>query len=845
MLYLPLLIAAVGFITAVLALFALFQVGMQEERNRLQHIVKTQASLIEAVAIYDKSQADAGKQNEAFDATLSQIINAHKKIGHMGKTGEFVIGRLIDGKAAILVHDDETGESSFQAVTYSAAPLLKALNGESGIIIAKDYDNIDVMAAFEPVKELGIGLVVKVDTAELYQPFINAAAVVGFFSLLTLLGGIYVSRKLAEPVLRQEQILSDLYDSQRDLNSAQALAHLGSWRWNMIDNSEEWSDEQFRIFGYELGEVSPSYELFLKHLHPDDKRQIIDAVDLAVKASKPYDINFRIITKSGEVRFISAKGSIIRDELGAPILMVGTVLDITEKKKHEQKLIEEKTRAERFLSVSGTMIVNMDLSGRAIGINDSGCTVIGCNVKEVVGRNWCTSFLPLEEQNKAKECFADVIKNPDGGIRKVEYKIVTRKNGLRLISWRIIATKDINGRPSGVLCSGEDVTDTKEAEKKFQSLSHRNETILNAAGDGIYGIDGNGLTTFINPIAASMLGYSEEELIGHPLHDIIHHTKEDGNSFPSHECPINKAARDGATQKITKDIFWRKDGTSFPVEYTATPIAGQGSGLSGAVVVFRDVTKQLALQAQVVQTSKLATLGEMATGVAHELNQPLNVIRMATHNIVRKIENDKLDVDYLREKLFRITSQTERASAIINHMRIFGRESSGPKEKLDVAKVVESSIDLVGEQLRLASIDVAVDIPQTPCLILGHAVQLEQVMLNLLANARDALQENRATGDRKIIIKVKTLAEKNKAQIVFSDSAGGIDAKVIDRIFEPFFTTKDVGKGTGLGLSISYGIIGEMDGNISVKNINDGASFTIELPLLNEQQERVPDVEYA
>jgi C4-dicarboxylate-specific signal transduction histidine kinase len=215
----------------------------------------------------------------------------------------------------------------------------------------------------------------------------------------------------------------------------------------------------------------------------------------------------------------------------------------------------------------------------------------------------------------------------------------------------------------------------------------------------------------------------------------------------------------------------------------------------------------------------------MATSVAHELNQPLNVIRMASANSRRRIAKDDIDKEYLNAKLQRIEEQTTRAAAIIDHMRMFGREAKEPAVLVDPCKVVTQALDLIGEQLRLLGIEVVTELDKKCSPILGHPIQMEQVLLNLLTNARDAITQH--NGESKITIRV--FEDDNRINIVSEDTGGGISEDDLSRIFEPFFTTKEIGKGTGLGLSVSYGIIQALNGRIFAENINQGARFTITL----------------
>ena len=242
-----------------------------------------------------------------------------------------------------------------------------------------------------------------------------------------------------------------------------------------------------------------------------------------------------------------------------------------------------------------------------------------------------------------------------------------------------------------------------------------------------------------------------------------------------------------------------------------------------------DISELKQSQGEVIQASKLATLGEMATSVAHELNQPLNVIRMAAGNTLRTIRKGGASPEYLTEKLERITAQTARAAAIIDHMQMFGRKAAGEPSLIDPRKFVGGALDLMGEQLRLADIEIKLELPEECPSILGHQIQAEQVMLNLLTNARDAIESRAGAGEKRITLRVEA-GDGETVGIIVEDTGGGIPGNVMDRIFEPFYTTKDVGKGTGLGLSVTYGIIRDMGGTILAENADRGAKFTITLP---------------
>ncbi len=239
-------------------------------------------------------------------------------------------------------------------------------------------------------------------------------------------------------------------------------------------------------------------------------------------------------------------------------------------------------------------------------------------------------------------------------------------------------------------------------------------------------------------------------------------------------------------------------------------------------------------QEQLVQAGKLATLGELTTGVAHELNNPLNNIGLFVGNAIDLIELGMADTDSERilQELHSAMQQVRKATEIISHLRTFGRAASVSHELVAINQVVTRAISLMREQLRLRQIEVNLQFPPEDIAVIGNAIQLEQVFINLLANARDAL----ADSQRKTITITGTL-EGRMVNVTVYDSGPGIAADLEQRIFDPFFTTKEVGAGTGLGLSITYGIIKEHQGTITLENRpGAGASFSIQLPLYIDEE---------
>ena len=232
-------------------------------------------------------------------------------------------------------------------------------------------------------------------------------------------------------------------------------------------------------------------------------------------------------------------------------------------------------------------------------------------------------------------------------------------------------------------------------------------------------------------------------------------------------------------------------------------------------------------QEQLVQAGKLAILGELTTGVAHELNNPLNNIGLFVGNAIDLIELGGADKEQIVRELRQATQQVRKATEIISHLRTFGRAAPVRREPISLRQVIGRALSLMQEQLRLREIEVTVDLGPEEPVVLGNPIQLEQVFINLLTNGRDAV----ADSPRKAI-RISGSVGSATVEVAFTDTGAGIPPGLERRIFDPFFTTKEVGKGTGLGLSITYGIIKEHGGTISVVSPpGEGATFLINLPL--------------
>jgi histidine kinase len=387
--------------------------------------------------------------------------------------------------------------------------------------------------------------------------------------------------------------------------------------------------------------------------------------------------------------------------------------------------------------------------------------------------------------------------------------------------------KDENGEIVAAMEMSLDVTQTKILEEELEKSEKKYYAIFDNIPNPVFVLDMDTLEILdCNTSVEGVYGYTKEEMIDTSFLELFRPEEQD------HYRELIKT-----TAVINQVRHLNKNGGSLFVNIRISPSEYPGEKVYLATT--SDITQRLETEQQLIQASKMATLGEMATGVAHELNQPLSVIKTASQFFMKKIrKNEKIEDDILFDMTEEIDSYVDRATRIINHMRQFGRKSDVTLEKVQVNTVLKKALEILGQQLKVRGIEVALDLEDDLPLVMADSDRLEQVFINLLINARDAIDERweskpHQKGDKKITLKTKSAGREISVEI--SDTGAGIPNPILQRIFEPFYTTKKVGQGTGLGLSISYGIIKDCKGSIrAVSHKNEGASFIIKFPIVEE-----------
>ena len=418
---------------------------------------------------------------------------------------------------------------------------------------------------------------------------------------------------------------------------------------------------------------------------------------------------------------------------------------------------------------------------------------------------------------------------------KPHYGEESRENPDGTVTHWVARTSPVKNEAGEIVAVMEvclDITRRKQLEESLDRSEKKYHAIFNNIPNPVFVLEMERLTILdCNHSVTAMYGYSPEELKQRSFLDLF--SERDrmiyGQGF-SDAAVLNKVQQIHRSGRILFADIWLR-----PCEYPGRQVL---------LVTTSDITERLETEQQFLQASKMATLGEMATGVAHELNQPLSVIKTAASFLIKKTSrNEPLEPETLGNMLQKIDTNVDRATRIIVHMRQFARKSEACLDRVRIVEVIERAVDIFSQQLKVRGIELVWDVePDLPCVV-GDPGRLEQVFINLLLNARDAIEAKGAGKEtssegRRIVIGVKR--NGNYVCVEIADTGIGIPKAIQEKIFEPFFTTKEVGKGTGLGLSISYGIVKECGGSIQVRSVEgQGATFILCFPVRENDDETI------
>ena len=678
-------------------------------------------------------------------------------------------------------------------------------------------------------------------------------------------------RKLAEEALKQ---------SESQLAEAQRLAHIGSWNWDLQKDVMTWSDEHYRIFGVQRGDIDVNDDDgVFDFIHPEDRELVRSVVAKTTETKEPFSFYYRIVKRDGEERIIQSSGSIETGERGQPIRMFGTAQDVTERRRIEQELRQSEERYRDLVENAHDIIYEHDLEGNYTSINKAGEQITGYSREETLKLNLSQTAAP-EYLEKAEQMLSRKLAGEK--VTAYDLEIIT-KDGRHVtveVNTRLVLK---NGVPVGVQGIARDITERKRAEKRLSAqyavtralaesntISEGASKILQAVCESL-GWEYGSLWTVdrrSNALHCSQTwqapGAEADEfesvsrqtvftpgigLPGRVWNDgqpvWIADLAEDTNF---HRFAV--AARVGLHGGCAFPIRFRSEMLGV-VEFFSRSIREPDPDLLAMMVTIGSQIGQFiqrkrveeALgesEEQLRQSQKLEAIGQLAGGVAHDFNNLLTVIGGYSSILLGKLRQDSPH----RSSIEEIQKASDRASALTRQLLAFSRKQILQPKVLDLNIVVtdlEKMVRrLIGEDIDLLTIT-------SPVLgeVKADPGQIEQVLLNLIVNARDAMPKGgKLTIETRNVVHSEEYAQRHAAlpgpyvMLAVSDTGCGMDATIQPRVFEPFFTTKSSGEGTGLGLATVYGIVKQSGGNIWVySEVGRGSAFKVYLPRVDEVAE--------
>jgi len=456
-------------------------------------------------------------------------------------------------------------------------------------------------------------------------------------------------------------------------------------------------------------------------------------------------------------------------------------------------------------------VVVTGLDRRVLAANEAGAHMLGWQANDVVGQAIAEHVSPSERAHVASREDRVLAGEP----QRYETRIVNHRTGEE----RDVAVSSgpfrVNGELIGTVATLRDITEPKRAADTLARSEARYRHLVESASDAIVTLDANGRFTTVNHAAENISGYKREELVGQWFAPML----------PDDDLPKAlghfQHALSGETG-LFETQFHRKDGEVRTISVTySTPQKDEE-----VLCLIRDVTDQKMLQEQLIQSEKMSAIGQLVSGVAHELNNPLAGISAFAQLLLaeKRFPPDQ------RTAAETIYSEARRASRIVQNLLTFARQHKAEKVPTQLNQVLDDTLELRGYELRVRGIDVRREYDESIPETMADAHQLQQVFLNLITNAEQAMEQREGQHHHRLTVRTRLSTEAIRIEV--EDTGPGIPPNLIERIFNPFFTTKPTGSGTGLGLSISLGIVREHEGRIWAENApQQGARFVVELPI--------------
>jgi PAS domain S-box-containing protein len=638
---------------------------------------------------------------------------------------------------------------------------------------------------------------------------------------------VTAAKKAEETLRRSESYLAE----------AQRLSHTGSWASiPAMGEIKYLSEECYRVLGFDPQAGQPRYKEFFERIHPDDQAKTKEAIETAALENREFEFDYRIVHPNGDIRDIHTIGHPVFSPSGDFIEFVGTVMDITDRKR-----AEDQTRL--IIDTVPAQLWTESPDGVVDFVNRRWVDYTGMTLEQAVGSGWNRMVHP-DDIERVLNTWRTLI--AEGKPREIESRLRRSDGEYRWFLSRCYPLIDRSGHILGWYGTDTDIHDRKEMEERLrQSEAHLQEAqTLGRIGSWAFNIAKG--TVSGSPELFRIFGRDpgEEQLTKEMLNDVrympVFRTSVHPEDLPFVEEFTSKARNE---PNLGRELEYRivlPDGSVKHVHSVAHPVLDDAGHVIEYIGTIMDVTERKRAEeavrqshAELAHVSRVTTMGELTASLAHEVNQPIAAAVTSANSCYRWLTAEVPNLDKARAAAMRIVNDGTRAAEIITRIRLLFQKGTPQWQMVDFNAVIEEMIILLRGEAMQSSIavrtELAPDLPQ----VMGDRVQLQQVMMNLMMNSIDAMKI--ADGTRELAVKSQR-AENDQLLVSVSDTGIGLPTENADHIFDAFFTTKP--HGTGMGLRICRSIVESHGGRLRAgNNPARGANFCLTLPAKLEARE--------
>ncbi|PWI57301.1 PAS domain-containing sensor histidine kinase [Sulfoacidibacillus thermotolerans] len=562
----------------------------------------------------------------------------------------------------------------------------------------------------------------------------------------------------------------------------------------------------------ELAEISPLYHEKLALFSVTDQRAIDSGELIAFEIELPTGAHTK---KLFEVRKLP-----VFDDRAQPIGILSIARDISVQRDMQKQLMESESRNRSFIEQLHDGVIWFDLMGTVLDANPASYAILGQNLAFI--GSTIGDFVAEQDVRCVLAAYARACR---GELQEGIYQVY-HADGHFIDVYLRLSPLVMREDQVGVFGIFRDITEERRTRMELEDLSRKQHAILQSAGEGIYGLDLDGRITFCNASALAMTGYTEEEVIGRYTHEVFYYLQDGNMASGEKNCIVSLFAKEelGAdfegVKRCENALFWRKDGSKFYVDYIMSPMIDEGV-IVGAVCLFNDVTERKHAEQLLMQSEKLAVVGQLAAGIVHEIRNPLTVLK----GFLRFSENGNFKSEYISI----MDKEIERIETIIQEFLILAKPQAMNLRWYDVGKLLMDALTPLQPFILQNNVTVELRIASPLPLVQCEEMQLRQAFMNILKNAIEAMP----LGGHLTI--EANVWDGRSVHVQIADDGCGIPEQQVKNLGTPFYTTKQ--NGTGLGLTVSQKIIELHHGTLQIKSI-EGTGTIVELVIPIEHGER-------